>query len=304
MVVGLRAEDPVVTPVVSEADLVAASAGRTVRLGAASGEGRPTDVPLELYVARVLAGEAEPRAADHAQQALAIAIRTFAMANGGRHARDGFDLCDGTHCQVPRAATSTTRRAALATSRQVLSRDGQVAEVFYSASCGGQPESADQVWPGANLPYMTSSPDDVHEMDRPWTLDTSLEEAQRALEAAGYDGRLRSVRVDGRNRSGRVTRLRLAGLRPDTVAGDRFRMLIGPTRLRSTAFAIESHGTTLRFTGRGYGHGVGLCVIGAGRRAARGESVATILAQYFPGLDLTRIDADDVAARPGTTAAR
>ena len=41
--------------------------------------------------------------------------------------------------------------------------------------------------------------------------------------------------------------------------------------------------TTLRFTGRGYGHGVGMCVIGAGRRATRGETVRAILAQYYPG---------------------
>jgi hypothetical protein len=50
-------------------------------------------------------------------------------------------------------------------------------------------------------------------------------------------------------------------------------------------------GNTVQFTGVGYGHGVGMCVIGAGRRARRGESVEAILAQYFPGLALTPLDA-------------
>src|SRR5687767_7714754 len=64
---------------ITDADLVASSGTRTVRLGSASGASRPADIPLEVYVARVLAGEAEPRAAEGAQRALAIAIRTFAM---------------------------------------------------------------------------------------------------------------------------------------------------------------------------------------------------------------------------------
>ena len=66
-------------------------------------------------MARVLAGEGEPNAPEATQQALAVAIRTYALFNAGRHQRDGFDLCDSAHCQVPRPATANSRRAALAT---------------------------------------------------------------------------------------------------------------------------------------------------------------------------------------------
>jgi len=284
---------------VTDAELEAASGGRTVRVGPAAGRGRVADVPLEVYVARVLAGEAEPRAAEAAFQSLAVAIRTFALANAGRHARDGFDLCDGTHCQVPRAADAITRRAALVTAGQVLTWNGAPAEVFYSASCGGRSESPAEVWPGADYPYMRSAPDDVHEDDPPWTVDLGLQDVQRALAGAGFQGRLREVDVDDRSPSGRATRLRVAGLQPAVIAGEQFRAAIGTLKLRSTAFSIERRGTTLRFTGRGYGHGVGMCVIGAGRRAARGESVRAILAQYYPGLELTRLGgAVDTASVP------
>lgn len=274
---------------VADADLEAASGGLVVRVGPAAGGGRVTTWPLEVYVARVLAGEAEPGAADAAVQALGVAIRTYALANAGRHTRDGFDLCDGTHCQVPRAATPTTRRAALATAGQILTWKGAPAEVFYSASCGGHSESPDQVWPGADYPYMRSAPDAVHEDDRPWTLSLTLREVQRILTGAGFRGRLREVTVDDRSPSGRATRLRVSGLQPAAIAGDQFRAAVGAVRLRSTAFSIDRRGTTLRFTGRGYGHGVGMCVIGAGRRAARGESVRAIFAQYYPGLEVTRV---------------
>ena len=75
------------------------------------------------------------------------------------------------------------------------------------------------------------------------------------------------------------------------MSGAQFRTAIGPTTLRSTAFSIERSDDGVRFTGRGFGHGVGMCVIGAGRRAARGESMEAILAQYYPGLELTPVKA-------------
>ena len=275
---------------ITDVRLEAASAGRVVRLGPASGRGRIEALPIEVYVARVLAGESEPRAPEAAQQALAIAIRTFALANAGRHARDGFDLCDGTHCQVPRPATSATRRAALATAGQLLVYNGAPAELFYSASCGGYSESAAQLWPGVDYPYLPAAPDEVHADEAPWMLDLTLPQVERALERVGFDGRLRDVRVEARTSSGRAARLQLPGLVPDMIAGDQFRAAIGATTLRSTAFAVSRRGGTLRFTGRGFGHGVGMCVIGAGRRARRGEGAEAILARYYPGLALSRLD--------------
>jgi stage II sporulation protein D len=275
---------------VTDSDLEAASGGRVVRVGALSNDGRVTEVPLEVYVARVLAGEGEPQAPDAAYQALAVAIRTFALANPGRHAGDGFDLCDTTHCQVPRMATPATRHAALATAGQIVTYNGRPAEVFYSASCGGRSERASDVWPGADFPYLASVRDEVHEHDEPWTVELTLREIQQALRRAGFEGqRLRDVRIEARSGSGRATRLGLSGLRPDVIAGDQFRAAVGATELRSTAFSVKKRGNILRFTGRGFGHGVGMCVIGAGRRASRGDSVKAILNRYFPGLEVARV---------------
>src|SRR3954468_2831374 len=99
---------------VTDTDLLAASNGRTLRIGSVA-DGHVTIIPLEVYVSRVLAGEGDPKAGDAAQQALAIAIRTYTLKNSNRHVRDGYDLCDSTHCQVPRPSTPASRRAAMAT---------------------------------------------------------------------------------------------------------------------------------------------------------------------------------------------
>jgi len=283
--VGVRA--PAQTDI-SDAVLEKASEGHTVDIGLLSSAGGVATMPLEVYVARVLAGEAEPGAADAAQQALAVAVRTYAIVNLGRHRREGFDLCDTTHCQVMRTANDLSRRAALTTAGRVLTLNGKPVEIFYSASCGGRSESAADVWPGGTrFPYLRSVPDDVHEDEVPWMLTLTLDEIRQALVKAGFGGdRLRDIEIEDRTRSGRVARLHLSGLRPDAIAGDPFRMAIGARQLRSTAFSMTRTGNSVRFTGVGYGHGVGMCVIGAGRRARRGESLDAILGQYFPGLTL------------------
>ncbi len=275
---------------ITDADLERASRGRSIALGQPAKGGPVTLIPLEVYVARVLAGEGEPAAPEAARQALAVAIRTFAIFNAARHRRDGYDMCDTTHCQVPRASNPATRRAAASTAGRILTYNGSAAEVFYSASCGGRSESASAVWPAASLPYLRSVADDVHDGDEPWTLTLTVRDVQRALGKAGFVGRLTAVRIESRNESGRVARVSLAGLQPAVVGGDQFRLAIGAGALKSTAFSLDDDGETLRFTGRGYGHGVGLCVIGAGRRARRGESVDAILATYYPGLELSPLD--------------
>src|SRR5262249_293795 len=89
----------------------------SLRVGVASPGGGYTveTVPLDAYVARVLTGEALPDSQPAALEALAITIRTYALANRGRHRAEGFDLCDQTHCQVMRNAAPATERAAAVT---------------------------------------------------------------------------------------------------------------------------------------------------------------------------------------------
>lgn len=270
----------------------------TIRLGVlqASGRARVQSLPLEDYVARVLAGEGQPRAADAAQEALAIAVRTFALANRNRHRREGYDLCDSTHCQVVRDATATTKRAAEATAGQLLQHDGAPAFVFYSAWCGGRSARPSEVWPGAeDYAFEPSRVDDACQDEPAWATELEAGDIERALRSTGLRGtRLRDLRVASRSASGRVARLRVDGFTPNEVAADDLRLaigrLVGWQHVKSTAFELQRTGRGYRFSGRGFGHGVGLCVVGAGHRAAAGASVADILGFYYPGLTIGHLD--------------
>jgi stage II sporulation protein D len=248
-------------------------------------------LPLEEYVARVLAGEAAPRTPPAALEALAITARSFALANRRRHAHDGFDLCDSTHCQVLRPAYAATQAAAGATAGQVLEWHGAPAAVYYTASCGGRTERPSAVWPRAiDPPYLPSRRDRGCRGEPRWVSELSTAEVQRALVAAGYRGSLKRVKIRRHADSGRVAVLAVDGMTPDTISGQDFRMAIGRTLgwqiLKSTAFELAHRRGRYTFNGRGYGHGVGFCVVGAMRRAADGASRPALLKAYFPGLQV------------------
>jgi SpoIID/LytB domain protein len=272
-----------------------------IRLGRTTGERTKVErIAIDEYIAQVLAGEGQPKASDAAQEALAITARTFALANHNRHRSEGFDLCDTTHCQVVRPATAMTTRAANATRGRVLLHQGQPAFVFYSAWCGGQTELASQVWPGAvDYARKSSLQDDACDDEPAWTSEVRVADVERALRAAGHKGsRLRDIRVLARNTSDRVSRLRVDGFTPNEISGHEFRMALGRVAgwqsLKSTAFDVNRTGSGYRFRGRGFGHGVGLCVIGAGKRAARGARSDEILRFYFPGLTVGTMPAASV----------
>jgi SpoIID/LytB domain protein len=262
-------------------------------------------IPLETYVARVLAGEAARDSPPAALEALAIAIRTYAVVNRGLHGADGFDVCDQTHCQVVRTATTVTERAAAATAGRVLMLRGVPVQIYYSASCGGHTEIPSAVWPNAKDPsYLPSQPDDACGGAPVWSADLEATDLARAFRAAGFRGeRLSDLRILSRDSSGRVAKLRLVGMTPDEISGQDLRAVAGRTlgwqHIKSTAFALARDGSRYRFDGHGYGHGVGMCVIGSVNLAAGGKTAAQILGRYFPGLELGTLGAPAVvASRP------
>jgi SpoIID/LytB domain protein len=265
-----------------------------LRIGTTQGNGTyaVVTVPLEAYVARVLTAEALPDSRPAALEALAITIRTYALANLGRHGSDGFDLCDETHCQVVRTATPATERAAAATSGRILIDGGAPASVFYSASCGGRTEVPSAVWPGEpDRPFLPTQPDDACRGAPVWATELASNDLFRSFRAAGFRGdRLRDMKILGRNSSGRVARLRLEGLEPDEISGQDLRVVVGRTlgwqHIKSTAFDLTRTPAGYRLRGHGSGHGVGLCVIGSARRAEAGEKADDILHRYFPGLPI------------------
>ena len=272
-------------------------------------EGSIRAVPLEDYVLGSALSEltpigAEPAAVSRIFEVQTVLARTYAVAHLGRHKNEGFDLCDGTHCQLYQPGRIKTSRFSEAARRAVERTRGVVlmysrlpAEALYHSDCGGHTASADAVWGGEHVPYLTGTPDHVPSVThRTWTFDAPADKVRTVLNRdprSAVGRRLDRISVTGRDESGRAREVQVRGEKSHTLRGEDLRAILnsefGFRAIMSTRVSVERRGATYRFTGTGFGHGVGLCQTGAAARAARGEAVGDILSAYYPGAALSRV---------------
>jgi stage II sporulation protein D len=267
-------------------------------------------IELEEYVHGAIVSEFAPSAAElfHAErmyEVQAIVSRTYAAANVARHQRDGFDLCDTTHCQLYRPSrlvvSRWTRAAANAVERtkgMILWHDTTPATAVFHADCGGHTSAAHSVWGGRDRPYLSAVLDDgpAATAHQSWRYQTSLDDLRRALNGdprTVVGDRLDTIVVLDRDAGGRAERVALHAAREAIVRGEDLRDVLirafGPRSIRSTRFTVRRDGALFTFEGQGFGHGVGLCQAGAFARVRAGETLASVLYRYFPGTRISPV---------------
>jgi stage II sporulation protein D len=248
-------------------------------------------LPLEEYVAAVLAGEAIGFRSPQSLAAMAVAARTYAVRFTGRHKSAGYDFCDTTHCQDLRigAVQQRLRQAAGMTESELLWFEGAPAAAFYTRDCGGASEAAAHVWPDMKAPYLRYHQDPHCRGQAGWKSSIGKQDLRAALAAAGIrlPARLDSLRIAAHTPSGRAWRLETGG-RAIQASALRFAAgrAIGWTRVPSDLYELSDSGDRFLFEGRGSGHGVGLCQAGAARMGEDGRGYREILEFYYPGTKL------------------
>jgi stage II sporulation protein D len=267
-------------------------------------------IPLEEYVPVAALSEVTPDSRDVATGELMLELqtiiaRTYAVAHLSRHGREGYDLCATTHCQLydpRRAKTSFWADRALAATRRtsgvVLSYGGRPAAAVFHADCGGQTSAARDVWGSNAHPYLAGAADDgpAGAAHTAWRFVVTHDELVAALNRdlrTRVGKRLSHLAVTRRDPAGRATAIRLRGVQTRIVRGEELREVLtrsfGARALRSTRFGVERLGSRFVFEGRGFGHGVGLCQVGALARLRAGATPQQVLGQYYPGTTFVRI---------------
>ena len=272
--------------------LIAASGALKVRIGSTVSE-----MPVEKYVAAVLAGESSSFRSDEAMKAMAVAARSYALHFRGRHSAEGFDLCSSTHCQRLDPAAVTPRLEALAadTAGEVLWYRGKPVFACYSRNCGGTTEDAAAVWGDLGAPFLRSHPDPycIRQGSTKWEWAVAADHIgdvlRRALLKAPVE--LTRLTIAERTPSGRARVLLLAGASESIpLAASAFRFALGRAlgwnTVRSDRFEVSASGGQLLFRGSGEGHGVGMCQVGADQMGLEGLSYREILSFYYPGAKL------------------
>lgn len=257
----------------------------------------------EDYLAGVLAAELR-QAPFAALQAQAVAARTYLLKNWRRHQQKGYQACDLTHCQRYAGSAgvdSTIQHAIASTADEILTYKNLPIEIFYSSTCGGRTANDLDVWSSEfDHPYLISVSDSSRHASYcaqsphfRWQLrmkaDSLLQLWQQELGEP-----IVALGVSKRNSDGRVRELALMGQSLHLVSGERFRAVVcrvlGWNSVKSTAFDLQLENNKYVFTGRGLGHGVGLCQFGAMGMARVGFSYQKILRHYFPKTALQKYE--------------
>lgn len=280
------------------------------------------ELALEDYVTGVMQTEGSMETEAEALKALAVAIRTYAVKNRGRHAGAGYDFCSTTHCQrfgprdrginptVREGAADRMLEAVRATTGQVLfDVHNQVVDSYFGASCGGRTANFGTLWGKTSPEYLRGVRDEfcVAGPHANWTDTITRADLLRALQSdsrTDVGTRLDRIVISQRDETGRAEFITLEGEQHKNVRGWDFKIIVGRALgwnvLKSSRFDVARAGSNFVFRGSGFGHGLGLCQEGAHVMAARGVRYERILEKYFPGTRIGR----DTETRIGTGTGR
>lgn len=258
-------------------------------------------IPLERYLAGVLVKEIGDHWPLEALKAQAVASRTYALYRKEHPRDEHFDLTDDILDQVfeetarpPQSIVQAVRE----TKGEVLRFDGQILSAFFHSCCGGISERGDLVWEDIHSPPLLQIRGDPFCAACPrnrWDFEISREDFESILEANGLSlGQDGIVEVQARDESGRVLEIALpSGRKRQSLTGKRLREILGYDKIRSTLFEITEEEDRLLFSGRGSGHGVGLCQWGARGMAEEGKTYREILEFYYPGAEMEQKENED-----------
>lgn len=248
------------------------------------------DIDLEDYLLSVVPSEMPSSWPLEALKAQAIAARSYALANRGKHATEGYDIkatIDDQAYTGVCAEHPESNRAVHETRGITLTQNGKPISAFFHSSSGGFTELSEFVW-SRPVPYLQAVPDyDDASPHFSWTRTIDVATAEQALAKSGKNiGSLLSLQPVSRGISPRVRWLLATGT--DSVAfitGEEARKLFS---LPSTNFNIGPAPDSYVFAGRGYGHGLGMSQWGAKKLAESGFTAAEILSYYYKDVMLNQ----------------
>jgi stage II sporulation protein D len=251
-------------------------------------------VDLETYLEGVVESEAGTGQKLEYYKVQAIISRTFAMKSKQKHAKEGFDLCNQVHCQAylhKRNGAPIIDSAIKATRGQIMiQQDSSFAPTFFSANCGGQTCEPSHVW-NASISGLSSFCDTfcIYTKQATWTKQLPLSQWKSYLvEKYHYpiDDSISAAQMLNWTSNTRPAFLFHPGY------GIPMRDIREHFNLKSAFFSVSSDGTMVTLSGKGYGHGVGLCQEGAMKMARLSYSYNQILGFYFPSYSLSLIASD------------
>ena len=279
---------------------------------------------MEKYLLGVVPFEiGRPANALEAIKAQAIAARTYAVGGMGSRNALGFDFYATVADQVYGGASgedTVVSRAVMETRGEIITYQGEPIIAYYSSTCGGRTSAVPEVWPWRNgRPYLQSRSDMTPDGQTAYCQSSNrfrwnvawAEDSLRHVLQNTIGGRLNNpnftiqriddIRITGTTPSGRAEAINIvADGNTYRIPADSIRWVLRPRVSGSlnSSLIFELHAfsqgpglpvTRLEVSGGGWGHGVGMCQVGAIGRARAGQNYREILTAYYSGVEINRL---------------
>ncbi len=268
------------------------------------------ETSLERYISSLLAREMNSSWDLEALKAQAVAARSYAyqkiknqevLKQNGKY--QYFDLESSEKDQVSGTFFDTNIRTDLATKETLgeilVSKTGKVVPVFFHAKCGGQTITPDKVWENKVEGYRSvKCPFCASSGQKDWNYSLSYKRFLPFIEYLTKNNKLKSVCRENFSVHNfilvrdQVDNLKIRFYVDDnicTIDKSEFRKFFGRSVFPSNRFFLTKTREGIELSGKGLGHGVGMCQIGALEMARKGFNYRQILAFYYPDLVLKKV---------------
>ncbi len=283
-------------------------------------------IDLEEYLCSVISSEMNANSPMELLKAHAVISRSWAIRAMQKPNHEGYDVCGDDHCQRYEGLKRMNERAVEAvnaTRGQVLMYGDEICDCRYYKCCGGKTEIWRTCWEDIDVPYIQSGQCDycdpkrssivnrlivnsLNDYDqetkdfRDWKVSYTQKELSEIIRTkSGIDfGDIIDLIPLHRGASGRIDSLKIVGTKHTEIIGKelKIRYWLSKSCLYSSWFEVEkspikNHKSQMsnQFTliGHGWGHGAGLCQIGAAVMASEGHKYEEILSYYYVGSRLS-----------------
>ena len=255
--------------------------------------GKVEQMDIETYLQGVLAGEMRNDWPMEALKAQAILARTYTLKfiDTKDSKYEGADIStDITEAQAYNAESvnDRIRKAVEETRGIVMVYEGELPNAWFHAHSGGMTEIATigieyKNDPEYLVPVVSYESDNAPEDVKSWEASFTAKEVIDAVNACGVKiEHIEEITIGRKGESGRAAEILING---EKISAPSFRINIGSERLKSTLIEdITKEDDKIIFTGKGYGHGVGMSQWGAYGLAEKGATAQTIVSRYFTGV--------------------
>lgn len=247
------------------------------------------NVELEHYIAGVVESEGGGSTTDiDFFLVQAITCRTYALANIRKHWNEGFHLCDDVHCQVYKGRCKTSL-ILMATSQTagivIVDENNKMISAAFHSNSGGQTMNSEDVWTIAT-PYLRSVVDTFSLSGK----NAKWEKTMPTSEWLNYLKTKHNYPIDDSLKRHNCLHFNQVKRKVWLDEGIALKDIRRDLNLKSTFFSITESGTNVIFTGKGYGHGVGMSQEGAIRMIQLGYSYEDVIHFYYKNVNLVNFD--------------